>query len=271
VLRPDAALSAMTTLSALEHLLRRDRLIVSVGIAAVVVLAWIYLARGAGMDTGMADMPDMPDMEPMPWSPSTAALLFVMWWVMMIAMMVPSAAPTVLLYATIERRREASASPAVDTWVFLGGYLLTWAGFCVVAVVAQWALQRSGLLSMAMASNSAWLGGAILLAAGLYQFTPLKGACLRACQNPLLFLSQHFRPGTAGALRMGSLHGSYCLGCCWFLMALLFVSGVMNLVWIAGIALYVACEKLLPLGRRLSYAAGMALLISGAIVLARAS
>ena len=259
----------MTALSALEHLLRRDRLIVSVGIAAVVVLAWIYLAIGAGMDTSMADM-DM-DMEPMPWSPFYAALLFVMWWVMMIAMMVPSAAPTVLLYAAIKRRPEASENPSAEAWVFLIGYLLIWAGFSAVAVLAQWALQRAGLLSMAMASNSAVLGGAILLVAGLYQFTPVKSACLRYCQNPVLFLSRHFRPGAVGALRMGLLHGSYCLGCCWFLMALLFVSGVMNLVWIAFIALYVACEKLLPLGRRLSHAAGVALIVSGAIVLARAS
>lgn len=258
----------MTGRLTLEHLLRRDRLIVAVGIAAVVALAWIYLAIGAGMDAGMADMPDMP---PRPWSPFYASLLFVMWWVMMIAMMVPSAAPTVLLYAAIKRRQEASVSPSVEAWVFLGGYLLTWAGFSVVAVLAQWALQRAGLLSMAMTSNSALLGGAILLVAGLYQFTPAKSACLRYCQSPVLFLSQHFRPGAAGALRMGCRHGSYCVGCCWFLMALLFVSGVMNLVWIAGIALYVACEKLLPLGRRLGQAAGVALVVSGAIVLARAS
>jgi predicted metal-binding membrane protein len=258
----------MAELLALEYLLRRDRLIVAVGLAAVVALAWIYLATGAGMDTSMADMAmDMP----MPWSPSYAALVFVMWWVMMIAMMVPSAAPTVLLFTTIRRKQAASVRPSLEAWIFLGGYVLTWAGFSLVAALAQWGLEQAGLLSMAMASTSATLGGVILLAAGLYQLTPIKNACLRYCQSPLLFLSQHWRPGAVGAFRMGLRHGSYCLGCCWFLMALLFVSGVMNLVWIAGVALYVACEKLLPLGHWLSRALGVGLIVTGATVLARAT
>jgi predicted metal-binding membrane protein len=258
----------MAELLALEYLLRRDRLIVAVGLAAVVMLAWVYLATGAGMDPSMADMSmDMP----MPWSPVYAALAFVMWWVMMIAMMVPSAAPTVLLFTRIKRKQDASVRPSLEAWIFLGGYGLIWAGFSLVAILAQWGLERAGLLSMAKASSSAVLGGAILLAAGIYQFTPVKNACLRYCQSPVLFLSRYWQPGVGGALRMGLRHGSYCLGCCWFLMALLFVSGVMNLVWIAGIAVYVACEKLLPLGRGLSHAAGVALIVSGAIVLARAT
>ena len=257
----------MTGLSALEYLLRRDRVIVAVGLAAVVALAWAYLATGAGMDMSMADM-SMDDM-PMTWSPSYAVLLFVMWWVMMIAMMVPSAAPAVLLFATIRRKQEASAHPPVDAWVFLSGYLLVWAGFSLLAVMGQWGLERAGLLSMGMMSTSAVFGGVILLAAGVYQFTPVKNTCLRYCQSPVLFLSRYWQPGTWGALLMGLRHGGYCLGCCWFLMALLFVSGVMNLIWIAGIALYVASEKLLPLGRGLSRASGAALIISGAIVLAR--
>jgi predicted metal-binding membrane protein len=258
----------MAELLALEYLLRRDRLIVAVGLAAVAALAWVYLATGAGIDTSVADLPmDMP----MPWSPFYAALAFVMWWVMMIAMMVPSAAPTVLLFSTIRRKQGASVSPFVEAWVFLGGYLLIWAGFRLVAALAQWGLERVGLLSMAMASTSAVLGGVILLAAGLYQFTPIKSACLRYCQSPVLFLSRHWRPGAVGALRMGLRHGSYCLGCCWFLMTLLFVSGIMNLVWITGIALYVACEKLLPLGHWFSRAAGVGLIVSGAIVLVRAT
>lgn len=251
----------------LEHLLRRDRLIVAIGTAAVAALAWAYLASGAGMDTEM--MADMPDMAPMPWTPLYAALLFVMWWVMMVAMMAPSAAPTVLLYATVKRKQETASCAAMDAWIFLAGYLVTWAGFSVVAVLVQWALERFGLLSMAMASTSSILGGLILLAAGLYQFTPLKRACLRYCESPLMFLSRHWRPGTRGAFHMGFRHGSYCVGCCWFLMALLFVSGVMNLVWIIAIALYVAGEKLLPFGPRLSHAAGGALILSGTIMLAR--
>lgn len=257
----------MAGLSALEYLLRRDRVIVAVGLAAVVALAWAYLATGAGMDMSMADMP-MDDM-PMAWSSSYAVLLFVMWWVMMIAMMVPSAAPTVLLFATIRRKQQASARQPIDDWIFLGGYLLIWGGLSLLAVLVQWELERAGLLSMGMTSSSAVFGGLILLAAGIYQFTPVKNACLRYCQSPVLFLGRYWQPGTWGALLMGLRHGGYCLGCCWFLMALLFVGGVMNLVWIAGIALYVASEKLLPLGRNLSRASGAALIISGAIVLAR--
>jgi predicted metal-binding membrane protein len=258
----------MAELLGLEYLLRRDRLIVTVGLAAVVALAWLYLATGAGMDTSMDDMP--MDMS-MPWSPFYAALAFIMWWVMMIAMMVPSAAPMVLLFTTIRRKQVATVRPSVEAWIFLGGYLLIWAGFSLVAILAQWGLERAGLLSMAMASTSAVFGGVILLAAGLYQFTPVKNACLRYCQSPVLFLSRYWRPGAGGALRMGLRHGTYCLGCCWFLMALLFVSGVMNLVWVAGIAVYVAFEKLPPPGNRLSRAAGVALIVSGTIVLARAA
>jgi predicted metal-binding membrane protein len=225
----------MTETSALEKALRHDRLIVTVGLAGVVALAWAYLAAGAGIDMSMVGMP----MEPMPWSTSYAALMFTMWWMMMIAMMVPSASAMVLLFTAIKRRQAASASPSAEAWVFLGGYLLIWAGFSLVAALAQWGLERAGLLSMAMASTSAVLGGIVLLAAGLYQFTPVKSACLHYCQSPVLFLSRHWRPGVVGALGMGFRHGSYCLGCCWFLMALLFVDGVMNLVWIAGVALYV--------------------------------
>jgi predicted metal-binding membrane protein len=206
----------------------------------------------------------------MPWSPLSAALAFVMWWVMMIAMMVPSAAPTILLFTTIRRRQEASARPSLEAWIFLSGYLLIWAGFSLLAILAQWGLESAGLLSMEMASSSAVLRGVILVAAGLYQFTPLKNACLHHCQSPVLFLSRYWQAGAMGALRMGLRHGCYCFGCCWFLMALLFVGGIMNLVWIAGIAVYVACEKLLPLGRGLSRAAGAALIVAGAIVLARA-
>jgi predicted metal-binding membrane protein len=260
----------MAELMALERLLRRDRAIVAVGLVVVVALAWAYLAAGAVMEPDMADM-DMDMVMPMPWSASYAALVFVMWWVMMIAMMVPSAAPTVLLFAALKRKQASPGRPSLEAWLFLAGYLLTWAGFSLAAVLVQWELERSELLTMRMATASAALGGFILLAAGLYQLTPIKNACLRHCQNPLLFLSRYWRTGAMGALRIGARHGCYCLGCCWFLMALLFVSGIMNLAWIAGIALYVACEKLLPFGRRLSQAAGVGLIVTGAVVLARAT
>lgn len=253
----------MTSTSALERLLRHDRLLMLAGIALVVAMAWVYLLAGAGIDMSMAGM----EMDPMPWSPAHAVIVLIMWWVMMIAMMVPSATPTVLLFITMKRRGETLRSPSAEACVLLSGYLLAWLGFSIAAMFIQWVLESLNWMSMEMASSSAVLGGTILLAAGLYQFTPIKIACLRYCQSPVLFLSRNWRPGALGALRMGLRHGMYCVGCCWFLMGLLFVSGIMNLVWIAAIALYVAFEKLLPVGRRLSMAAGAAMIFSGVMVL----
>ena len=255
----------MTGTSTLEQALRYDRLIVALGIAVVVTLSWGYLIAGAGIDMSMADMP----MDPMPWSPAQASLMFAMWWVMMIAMMAPSAAPMVLLFAAIKRRQAKTDSPVVSAWIFVAGYLVIWAGFSLVAVAVQWGLDQAGLLSGMMATTSNFLAGIILLAAGLYQLTPIKRACLRYCQSPVFFLSRYWQPGAMGALRMGFRHGSYCVGCCWFLMALLFVSGVMNLVWIAAVAIYVGFEKLLPRSPWLSRAAGVGLIVSGGVVLAR--
>ena len=254
----------MMRTSALEQTLRHDRLIVAIGIATVVAFCWSYLLAGAGIDMSMADMP----MDPEPWSPAQALLMFAMWWVMMIAMMVPSAAPTILLFATIKRKQATEDSPVISSWLFLAGYLLIWAGFSLVAVSVQWGLEQAGLLSGTMASTSSLLAGTILLAAGLYQLTPIKRACLRYCQSPLLFLSTYWQPDAMGALRMGFRHGGYCVGCCWFLMALLFVAGVMNLAWVAAVAIYVAFEKLLPSSLWLSRVAGAGLIVAGGLVLA---
>lgn len=254
----------MTGTWALEQTLRHDRLIVAVGIAMVVAFSWGYLLAGAGIDMSMADMP----MDPEPWSAAQALLMFAMWWVMMIAMMVPSAAPTILLFAAIKRRQATTENPVIASWLFLAGYLVIWAGFSVVAVLLQWGLDQAGLLSGMMASTSSMLAGIILLAAGLYQFTPIKRACLRFCQSPLLFLSTYWQPDALGALRMGLRHGGYCVGCCWFLMALLFVVGVMNLAWVAAVAFYVAFEKLMPRHQWLSRVAGVVLMVAGAVVIA---
>jgi predicted metal-binding membrane protein len=241
-----------------ERIMRRDRTVVAAGLAAVVVLAWAYLVAGAGMDMSMPGMV----MAPAEWSPAYGLLLFLMWWIMMIAMMTPGAAPMVLLYVTIQRR-QAAAHPKLSTALFLTGYLVIWAAFGVLAALSQWGLDVAGLLSMDMSVANALLGGTILIAAGLYQFTAVKGRCLRHCQAPILFLSQYWRPGPAGAFRMGLSHGSYCVGCCWFLMTLLFFAGVMNLAWIAGLAIYVALEKLLPVGPWLCRAGGAALVVLG--------
>lgn len=251
---------APTLAMIIEAMMRRDRTVVAAGLAAVIVFAWAYLVAGAGMDMSMPSMVMMPAA----WSPAYGLLLFLMWWIMMIAMMVPGAASTVLLYATIQRRQEAK-NRALGTALFLSGYLAMWASFSVLATMSQWGLYLAGLMSMDMRLASALLGGLILIAAGLYQFTPVKAACLRHCQSPILFLSQHWRVGPAGAFRMGLRHGAYCVGCCWFLMALLFVAGVMNLAWIAGLAIYVALEKLLPLGPLLCRTAGAAIAVLGVI------
>ena len=189
---------------------------------------------------------------------------------MMIAMMVPSAAPTVLLYAALTRKSApANGAPRLP-FVFLSGYLAVWAGFSLLATAAQWLLELHGYVSpmmMVLVSNT--LAGVVLLVAGLYQFTPLKDACLNHCRSPLAFLIGSHRPGAGGAFRMGLEHGAFCLGCCWFLIALLFVGGIMNLYWIAGLAIYVAVEKLAPSGRTFSRIAGAAMAAAGLWLLAQ--
>ncbi len=206
---------------------------------------------------------------PAVWTPGYAVLVFLMWWVMMIAMMVPSAAPTVLFYAALTRKSAQAGGAQRLTAAFLLGYLTIWAGFSILATSAQWALEWHGYLSpMMMTLVSTTLGGAVLLVAGVYQFMPLKDACLAHCRGPLAFLIGSHRPGASGAIRMGLEHGTFCLGCCWFLMALLFVGGIMNLYWIAGLAIYVALEKLTPWGRTFSRIAGAAMAAAGLWMLA---
>lgn len=202
------------------------------------------------------------------WSLTRTFLMFAMWWIMMVAMMVPSTAPTVLLFAAIKRKRQQESR--VPAGIFLGGYLAMWALFSVVATFAQWGLEASGLLNPMMASASPALSGSILLAAGLYQLSIFKTACLIHCQHPVRFLTRHWRTGSAGAFAMGVIHGNYCLGCCWFLMALLFFGGVMNVYWIAGISIYVALEKFLLHGLWLGRTAGAALFAGGVLLLIQA-
>lgn len=262
----------MTSSTLIEVVLRRDRAIVLAGLAAVTGLAWAYTLAGAGMDhgagmAGMAERAGQVMLEPMAWTLGHAALMLVMWWVMMVAMMVPSAAPMVLLFAAVNRKQRQAGNPAVPTGIFLAGYLAVWGLFSVLATAGQWGLETAGFAPM-MSGTGAKLGGAILIAAGLYQLTPIKQACLRHCRSPILFLTQHWRSGWAGAWRMGLSHGAYCLGCCWFLMALLFVGGIMNVLWIAALALYVLFEKVVPAGHWLAYASGGALTASGIVMVA---
>ncbi len=228
---------AITTI---EAVLQRDRAVVLGGVVAVAALAWaytIYLAQSSSnMDMGMAQLQS--------WSAADFGLMFLMWAVMMTAMMVPSAAPMVLLFATVNRQRRKQQGPYVPTGVFLMGYVLVWSGFATAATLANWSLRANSLLSTVTGgSTSAYLGGALLMAAGAFQWSPLKAVCLTRCRSPLSFLMKEWRDGTGGALKMGLRHGTYCVGCCWILMGLLFVLGVMNRLWIAALAGFVLLEK----------------------------
>jgi predicted metal-binding membrane protein len=246
----------------IDQVLRRNRLVVAGGLAFLAALAWGYIIHmsrtmAPGMPAGMA--------MPLTAAASGPELLWLvpMWIVMMVAMMIPSAAPMILLFAGVTRRRQVSNVPTASTAVFTLGYLLIWALYATVAAVAQWQLHRLALLSPAMAATSPILGGGLLLLAGIYQWAPLKATCLSHCRSPLGFFSNHWREGNRGALLMGVEHGTYCVGCCWALMALLFVAGVMNLLWVVLIAGFVLVERLLAEGRLFRRISGGLLVVSG--------
>lgn len=259
-----------------EGLLRRDRAVVLMLLAGVIAASWAYLLAGAGMGMSAAEMTQMAyadrpmtgmAMEAVAWSPGYAVVMFFMWWIMMMAMMLPSATPMILLFAMINRRQGESGGVHVPTSLFTASYLGVWAGFSVAATVLHWSVHAAGQLGPGMAVHGRWLGAGILVAAGLYQLTPIKQACLRHCRMPAQYLATHYRPGVRGALALGFRHGAYCLGCCWMLMLLLFFGGVMNLYWIAGLACYVLLEKFIPAGHWLDRGVGVALVAGGAWLL----
>jgi predicted metal-binding membrane protein len=227
------------------------------------------------MATGSAGMRG-PSIAPMvdamtgmrPWTATEFGLGLAMWVVMMVAMMVPTAAPMTLMYAAVARKAAAQHNPLAPTFVFVTGYIAMWTAFSLVATIAQLFLEKAALLSPMMVSRSAMFGAALLIAAGIYQFTPLKNACLRNCRTPAHFLSRYWRTGNLGAFRMGLRLGVYCVGCCWILMGLLFVGGVMNLLWIAAIAIFVLLEKTIPFGEVSGRVAGAAMILVGAVSLA---
>ena len=244
-------------------------MVLAAGLVVVLGMAWGWLVTGAGMEMSAVEMTAMAGMNgwlmrPAVWTPAYAVLIFAMWWVMMVAMMLPSAAPMLLLFARVNRKDKEAGAPLVPMALFAAGYLLVWGGFCAIATALQWGLESARLLSPMLVTTNKWLGAGILIAAGLSQFTPLKAICLRHCRTPLGFLLGSWRPGRLGALRMGLEHGAFCLGCCWFLMALLFFGGVMNLYWIAGLAVFVLLEKTIPLGHWLGRVAGVVLVAWGA-------
>lgn len=251
----------------LETLVRRDRVVIGVALAVIVAGAWLYLLRLAHETSAMAmpGMESMPGMEMAmpPWSRIDVAALAAMWAVMMVAMMMPSAAPMIVMFTTVHRRRAAAGRPAVPTTIFVAAYVLVWTAFSVVAALAQSALHAAALLSPTMAAESPLLAGGLLVLAGVFQWTPLKHACLAACSSPLSFIMSRWREGRRGAFVMGLRHALYCLGCCWALMALLFVGGVMNLLWVAVIAVAVLVEKVVPRGDLVGRVAGVALVVTG--------
>jgi predicted metal-binding membrane protein len=251
--------------SSLEAVLRRDRLIVLTGLIGLTILAWLYLiVMAAGMQgMGMA----MAAARFEPWQPIDFVLMFLMWAIMMVGMMTPSAAPMILLFATISRKQSERGEPFAPTGAFVAGYLAVWAAFSVLATLLQWGLEQAALLSPMMVSTSPVLGGLLLIAAGLYQWTPYKDVCLNHCRSPLHFLMHHWRKGVGGAFVMGIEHGAFCLGCCWLLMGLLFFGGVMNLLWVAGIASFVLLEKVVPGGPLLGRVTGALLLLAGSVLL----
>ena len=252
-----------------DLVLKRDRVVVMVGIVGIVALAWAYILYLAwDMNTMVSE--DMMTAQMQPWGAADFTVTFIMWAVMMTAMMVPSAAPMILLFADVQRKRKAQQRPYAPTSVFLLGYLAIWYGFAVVASVAQWGLHAAALLSPLMASTSPLLGGALLVAAGVFQWSPLKSVCLSRCRSPLGFLMTEWREGTKGAFVMGVRHGIFCLGCCWVLMTLLFVLGVMNLLWIAVLAGFVLIEKLAPAGQWVGRLTGGLLVGWGAWLILRA-
>jgi predicted metal-binding membrane protein len=266
-------------ITATERLIRRDRAITLAGLVALTLLSWIYVLAGAG--TGMSTIAMTTWEFPPPalsamtadWSPAYWAIMLAMWWVMMVAMMTPSAAPMILLYGRVARHAQKQgrmAAGALPTFIFALGYLAAWLAFSALATVAQWSLEGLSLMhAMLMWSTNTTLTALLLIAAGLFQLTPTKAACLEQCRSPADHLTRYWRDGRAGAFRMGAIHGTWCLGCCWALMALLFAGGIMNLVWIAGLAIVVLIEKVAPWGARFGHALGLAAMAAGGWLLVK--
>lgn len=248
---------------AVDAVRKLDRILVAGAIVVLAGISWAYIIHlGLGMPSsstgGSMIMPMMRA-----WSATDFTFMLVMWAVMMFAMMLPSVTPTVVIYERVRARREESGRPFVPTAAFVAGYLLAWVGFSLAATVLNWWLHSEGMLSSMIGRVAPATGGAILIVAGLYQWTPAKDACLDHCRSPISFLMTQWREGPTGALAMGLHHGAFCLGCCWMLMALLFVLGVMNLAWVAVLTIVVLAEKALPAGRHLSRGLGAGLVAWG--------
>ena len=260
--------SSAESRSLVETLLIRDRWIVATAIVLFCGLSWAWIVTMSRDMYGPMSGASLWMMREA-WDAPHLVLLFAMWLVMMVGMMLPSAVPTMLLYAMVVRKDRSAGSPIVRVHAFVCGYLMCWAAFSLAATALQWGFSVARWLSPMMELQNRPLTAAVLVVAGLYQLTPLKRRCLQHCRAPAAYLSEHWHPGVAGALRMGGVHGLYCLGCCWALMGLLFVGGVMNLLCIVLLTLFVLLEKLAPFGQRTAAISGFALIAAAAIILAR--
>ena len=269
----------------LIKLLKFEQSITLICLILICLLAWIRVFFGAGMEMSAWEMTNfslipyhhagmqinMPEMgmQSIPWSYQHFLIIILMWWVMMIAMMLPSASPMVLLYARVmaHAQKNSTSQKLIPTAYFIVGYLVVWLLFSLLATLLQWQLEQQDLLSIHLISNNRWMSGGLLITAGIYQFSPLKSACLKFCRTPAQFIVKYMQVGKLGALNMGLRHGWFCLGCCWGLMLLLFVGGVMNLFWIVALSMFVLIEKVYPKSHGLTHFVSISLVIWGLAIL----
>ena len=248
----------MEQINFFTRFLKRDQLFILIGVFALAALSWAYIINLSSMSSNpansMIESVAMPQMSQ--WNIKDAMAAAIMWSVMMLAMMLPSAMPMILVFSAVNRKRHSLGNMFVPVWIFVFGYILVWAGFSLVAALIQFGLRNFALISTEIRIINPILSGVVLIAAGAYQFTPIKNVCLKNCQSPLGFIMGNWQEGKLGAFVMGLQHGLYCVGCCWILMLLLFVAGVMNLLWISIIAIFIFMEKLAPLSNLLSRIAG---------------
>lgn len=252
-----------------ELLAVRPRLLVGAGLVIATALCWAWIVPMARDMYGDMSGASAWMMRTGAWDVPYAAMMFAMWLAMMVGMMLPTALPAALVYLASVRNGPTPHGAVARTYAFAGGYLLAWALFSAIATVLQWIAAKLGALTPMMESRHASITALLLIAAGLYQWTPWKQACLTRCRSPMSWLPRHWKPGTGGALRMGAAYGFYCLGCCALLMLLLFAGGVMSLACIGAITILVLVEKLAPFGRASGRVAGVMLMVAGVVILVR--
>ena len=246
--------------SQLASVFNRDYLLVFPVLILLIVISWVYISNLSNSTDSMKEVSMIQGNE---WMLNDFIAVFAMWSAMMIAMMLPSAVPMILVFSTVNRKRRENGNSFVGTWIFVLGNVIVWVSFGFVASLLQFVLHNLSVISDQLKLINPFASGIVLVAAGIYQFTTVKDVCLNNCQSPLSFVLSFWKEGKTGAFLMGIRHGIYCMGCCWLLMALLFVAGIMNILWIALIAVFVVIEKMIKKQRLVSYAAGFALIILG--------